>query len=277
MARKTDITITKDLLNWKVIEQPSFYCDPLTGDEASTGMKALIHSGTNQLIDNCSLKYPVFTNENLVEMAKSFEKQLNITFDRVIVQGGGKKVFILFKQNKDFSIGSLKVSNELLIANGHGGTMRVIVGSVSRYKDFVFLTNTLNTKARHDGNMHDNVASVMLKLNDIEVQLKQHYGILEKAMNINVTDEDVTEFKNFLFNLDKKEVTSQLETKLNDFDESVAEELQNHGKNLWGLYMGAVNFNCTKVPNFGPDDAPLFGSRNKLDRDAFKFVKEMVK
>jgi hypothetical protein len=275
MPRKAVFKHTKELL-WEVLEVLTYFHCPLLNKKRPTGQKILLNDGTKQSLGNVSLNYKVLKNEELIKIAKDMEKYLVLNLIGFNQYGGGKKVFAMFSREKVYDLNGLKVTNNVILGNGHGGIMTLEAGSTNFTDTGIsFRTTTSSLKIRHDGKMEDKIDSLNIQMLRINDQREKDFKILERAFNTEASDEDIRLAISDILDLDKRNLTPQLETEIADLQNAIERQVKERGQNVWGLYLGIIDYN-TKSAERHSHDFPIFGKSGKVDKMAFNMVKRLV-
>lgn len=286
-ADAVNTLLDKFKLNWRVVKQPLFLPN---GNE--TEFFGVQREDTGKIFTTCKKDYTVFQNSELAEMLIRISEKTGYELHKGGMFDAGGKVYVQIKSpNIITGIGANKdtVSGYLTGINTHDGTGSLRWGSanitISCRNTFMYAMKQLKNKLRHTSSIHDRVELAIAELHAVEEVERSLFDKFIKLSEIPLTREIGAKVVKDITGVDvtksatdaEKDYSTQAINKSKLLLNSIAQEVNQKGSTLWGLFSGVTHYTTHVVgtKNTTAEDrqqSTYIGQSFTVNNDTFKTI-----
>lgn len=273
----------KDQFGWEIEEKG---IQTVEGSNVED-FKALQRSDNGGTIHVHKNSYSVFPNHKIEELA---HKLAEISNGKVLgfetFKGGRKVLGFVEPENKEKQVAGDRINDKIVIGNSHDGTSGCFVGTstiIHRCAN-MFSSVMKDHVIRHKGDIHFKMEEVLNAYKLYYAEQEKLYKQFEKMKEVEVSPELLESLTKRLFDVDNnEELSTRKENLLQEFNGSLAKEVNEVGHNLWGFFNGVTHYTThirqATADNYSEKNSSghVFGSNADFNRKALKIVDAQMK
>lgn len=273
-------------LRWSVNKERLFL-----QDGTQTTFNAIVRDDTRVQFTTCKDSYHPYQNSELAELLINIADKGGFKIHSGGMFNDGAKVYVQLESGNEIkSIGknNTKVIGYATGLNSHDGSTSLKWGSsnmtICCKNTFVAAAKQLSNSARHTSNIHSRVDEY---LREVGFAIEQEKSIFRKFISLSqraVTKNSIVKVVKEVTGVDINMTTAEAQTKFsgysinrsNELLECIANEMNQKGETLWGLFSGVTNYTTHKIPVVSRENARLeskyIGNGNKIDNNIFQSI-----
>lgn len=293
IQQKTFDLLNNNGLNWSVEKMPLIFRRESENGHTSheTPFFGMVRSDNNQTFGTCKGGYEVFQNSEMAEVAIRLEEESDYQIAKAYAYKGGAVVGVQLKGKERILEYPQKgdiISEFIHLNNSHDGSKSLSLAhgnkTISCSNLMIFRDQVVSKEnIRHTSSMRAMVDQALVSMELIEESKKEIFAniiqMIEHELSASATANIISRISQEVTGVDLKEVNANWESDLystrsinnaKSLHESMIEELEYKGKNLWGVFSGLTHFTTHK---YGADKnreySKVMGSGNRLDNKIF--------
>lgn len=273
-------------LRWQVEKQGLYLADG-----TQTNYFAVVRTDNNSVFQTCKDSYVPYQNSELAELLIRISEKTGYEIHKGGMFNDGAKVYL--QLNTGNSIPNIGKNHDMVKGfvtgiNSHDGSISLKWGlsniTISCKNTFAMASKQLQNKAKHTNSMHDrvdqhlreigyiieqeqNLFDQFIKLSEVSVTQKLIQQVVKEITKVDVLDKNYKDSGNYS--------TYQI-NRTGELLSSVAQEMQQKGETLWGLFSGVTHYTTHVMPVAKRDNAreesKYIGYAAGFDNDAFNLL-----
>jgi len=264
-------------LNWEVSKEGIYIPGAPASD--TSDYKAIVRSDNNELL---SVKKKSYCPPSIAEFKDRTQEIVDITgFNLAGFEeyNGGRTVLGFLENTSDtFEVAGHKMKNYMVIGNSYNGATSFFVGTsdvymrctnqFSRLLKAMKVRNSKNSKARRDTLMKE-----------IEVYYNgsnELYTMYNEFGDRVVSNDLKEEIALSVLGLNKDEIGTNMQTKLDTLMANINSECNELGDNLWGVFNGVTWYTTHEMTQKNDVSGNIFGKKSMINNQAFKVCTDLV-
>ena len=256
-------------LNWDVQEK-AIHCDNII----VSNKKALVRTDNQKVLAVLSNAYKLFSNNDLKDLCREFERNTHYRLNRFVELGGGKKV-LAFLENIDLqSINGTPVKEFLVIGNSFDGSSALFIGYNShmircenQFTDATRIVSSKHLKGRIDDDFA--IKEILAQFQRQKIATLRKF---EKMEQTKVSDREINRLIKLLLGETNQE---QMRPKEQRLRASIRREMAHFGNNAWGLFNGVTHYTSNVINNGNNTFGNVSGSSQRMNNQAMRFLKNL--
>ena len=278
-------------LNFKVQKEPLKLPD---GKE--TKFFGVVRSDSRECFASTTDRYEIFQNEEMAELALLLSEQTGYEVGEGVAYGNGSRVSIDLKGKENFleypKVGDI-IQNSIRITNTHNGTgsLRLALGSLvlSCTNGMTRWVDEKSASIRHTTNMRGMLDTALKGFELIQKEEQTFMDEIHKMIGTPVDAQMVSNMIEQVTNVDvnktrkvggiwkSEDYSTQAVNKAKSLFDSIKEEIDYKGANVWGLFNGVTHFTTHKAgTDKNRETAKVFGSLMNTDKKAYDLALSLV-
>lgn len=252
-------------LRWEVSKQ-SLYLP----DGTETQYKAIVRNDTQQVFQTCKDSYVPYQNSELAELLIRISEKTGYAIHKGGMFNDGAKVYL--QLNTGNSINDIgknrdKVNGFITGINSHDGSVSLKWGlsniTISCKNTFAMASKQLQNKAKHTNSMHNKVDQHLREIGFVIQQEQSLFDKFIKLSEVSVTQKLIQKVVNEITKVDILDKNYKDDGKYSTYQinrtgellNSVAQEMNQKGETLWGLFSGVTHYTTHIMPVAKRDNA----------------------
>ncbi len=279
-------------MNWSVNKEPL----TLQSDQKETRFFGVVRSDNRNCFGTCTGRYEVFQNQEMAELAIRLQEETGYNPNGGNVFAEGARVMIDLKGKNEIleypKVGDI-MEKSIRITNTHDGTgsLRLAMGSL-----VLSCTNGMTrwvahkeTSIRHTTNMRHMVKAALKGFEIIQEEEKTFMDEIRRMIDKPISEQKVAQMINEITEIEVEKVNTthavwssdQYSTrainKARSLFDSIKEEIDYKGSNVWGLLNGVTHYTTHKGGRENTrQDSKVFGGLMRTDKKAYDLALQML-
>lgn len=277
-------------LNWTVSKQPLSLPDGI-----KTPFYGIVRDDKKTVFTTCKDSYKPFQNTELAEMLIRLSEKTGYEIHGGGLFNGGGKVFLqLESPNKIQGIGKNRTTVKGFVTgiNSHDGTTSLKWGetniTICCKNTFNAAVHALKNSARHTESLQGKVEDAIRNVTGIVEQEKALFDQFIKLSEIPATRHNIASIVKGITGVDSTVSKAELEANYTTYAvnrskellTAIAQEIDQKGETLWGLFSGVTKYTSHVLPVPKRDNARLesiyTGSAHEINNNAFALVNKFA-
>ena len=286
----TQEILEKYNLNWNVIKEQLMYAGECTPG-ANNGLHhtpfyGIVREDTGEVFTTVSKGYQPTQNHTIIETMQEIAGENNLEIVKAIPLNGGRKIVVQMKKPKGHRIiiGEEPTEQYIYAINGHDSSSSLKFGFMNKVifcqNQFAWLSNNAFSGYRHTKFIQDKIEQLpkIINFTDQKERIADLQNFSEQTANMSL----IFDLVDYLIKTDKlankEDLSSQKRRQCRDLTTCIAAEMDRVSHTKWGMFNGVTKYTTHQKssPNreYGKQESILTGSCNKMNEEAFSFLKE---
>jgi len=290
IERETKKILVANGLDWKIIKFPLDLRmqTPMGEVHAATDMFGLYNTHLKKAIANVKEGYTISQNEDIVKLVLEGIKGFgDLSVQKAWSINEGKRTLIQIAVKGNAKVGNDTIVRYITVIDSNDGSSSLAVGvgnlTVSCQNQFYKFYKKAQSKMRHTVSLESRMLEIP-KL--IRIALEEDMRLTETYRTFQstpLTRKLADEMVNRVLGFSKSssiEVLAQKKGKatnnMDDLYSHINKEMNQKGKNMWGLFSGLTSWNTHKEQKFKREDGKIssmtFGQNYKDNQNGLEFL-----
>lgn len=268
-------------LNWSVEKKPLFSAEGL-----ETQSYGIFRSDNNQWLGTAGERYTPYQNAQLVERMVELTDTAGIPINKGGQLQGGRKIFLQAELEQE-RVGASNIKRYITAMNSHDGSTSIAFGVANKVvvcsNGFYRTLKQMKSKHRHTINAE---SSISISISQLQDAIREEFNLIQTYKAFDATklsDESVDRTIRKLFNVSldapSNSISTRKENQVNSFAQSLATEVDTHGKTLWSLFNAVTRYTNHVAAPKGEDERNnylMVGGGYKLSNVGYDEILKMV-
>lgn len=253
-------------LRWEVSKQNLFL-----EDGTPTNFYGIVRNDTKQIFQTCKDSYVPYQNSELAELLIRISEKTGYEIHKGGEFNGGAKVYLQLNTGNEIpNIGKNhdKVKGFITGINSHDGSVSLKWGlaniTISCKNTFAMASRQMQNKAKHTNSMHNKIDTHLREIGVIIEQEQSLFDQFIKLSEVSVNQKLIGQVVKEITEVDI--LDKKWKEKINDYSTyqvnrtgelltSIAQEMNQKGESLWGLFSGVTHYTTHVMPVAKRDNA----------------------
>jgi hypothetical protein len=248
---------------------------------------ALMRSDNGRILSVCSKMYAPFYNRDLkklVERIESLSSFQCIGFEQF---QRGKRILAFLKDSNPVPLVDSRSDHFLIIGNSHDQSSKIFLG-LSNFMhrcENQFSRELYDLRFKHTHRLELSDDDIRLLLDKYEKGKREQIQMSKELSNVYMGMEDVSEFLQFMFpdpmmnalEMDTvNDALQRLRKRRRDMMESIQLEMENLGKNAWGMFNGVTYYTSNRMRRGTAGFGNTHGTAQQMNSRAWEYCTKLV-